>query len=57
MSHVNDRADPDFDEASSSLNEGLRSCRAVISGYRALLAREADNDDDGLDEKESASTD
>jgi hypothetical protein len=47
---VTDPEESDFAKASSTLNEGLRSCRAVISGYRALLRREADNDEDGLDE-------
>jgi len=28
----------DFEETSSQLNEALRSCRAVVSNYRALLA-------------------
>jgi len=32
--------DQNFEDASSQLNEGLRSCRAVISGYRALLSGE-----------------
>ena len=29
-----------FEDASAQLNEGLRSCRAVTSGYRALLSDE-----------------
>lgn len=33
-----------FEDASSRLDEGLKSCRAVVSGYRALLAGE-DGDD------------
>ena len=47
MSQVSDPEEPDFDAASLTLNEGLRSCRAVITGYRSLLSPEADNDDDG----------
>ena len=37
--------DTNFDAASSQLNDGLRSCRSVVSNYRALLAGDAD---DGL---------
>jgi hypothetical protein len=32
--------DQNFEDASSRLNEGLKSCRAVVSGYRALLLSE-----------------
>jgi len=35
-----DSNDQNFEDASSQLNEGLRSCRAVISGYRTLLSGE-----------------
>jgi hypothetical protein len=28
----------ELDKATSNLDEGLKSCRAVITGYRALLA-------------------
>jgi hypothetical protein len=34
----NDPNDQNFDDASWQLSEGLRSCRAVVSGYRALLS-------------------
>ena len=30
--------DQHFEDASSQLNDGLKSCRAVISGYRTLLS-------------------
>ena len=33
-----DPKDENFEDASLRLNEGLRSCRAVVSSYRALLA-------------------
>jgi hypothetical protein len=33
----------DVEEASSRLDEGLRSCRAVVSGYRALLGGPVNN--------------
>jgi hypothetical protein len=33
-----DPNDQSFDAASWQLNEGLRSCRAVVSGYRVLLS-------------------
>jgi len=37
--------DPDprqagFEEASSSLDEGLKSCRSVVRNYRAILANQ-----------------
>jgi hypothetical protein len=35
-----DSNDQTFQDASSQLNEGLRSCRAVVSGYRTLLSGE-----------------
>lgn len=57
MPHATDPEDPDFDEASSKLDEGLRSCRAVLSGYRALLSQDADNDDGIEEDSASASTD
>jgi hypothetical protein len=36
--------DESFDIANSQLDAGLRSCRAVVSNYRALLAGEGAND-------------
>jgi hypothetical protein len=41
--------DAAFEEANSQLNEGLKSCRAVVSSYRALLAPEQDGDGPGDD--------
>ena len=41
----------DFERESSRLNEGLKSCRAVMNNYRAMLAGEqlrADNDDSDM---------
>jgi hypothetical protein len=35
---------PNFDEASSDLIRGLKSCRAVVSGYRALIVGASNND-------------
>ena len=38
----------DFESESSRLNEGLKSCRAVMDNYRAMIAGDqphADNDD------------
>ena len=42
----------EFDEASSNLSEGLKTCRAVVRSYRTLLVGDevpttetADNDD------------
>jgi hypothetical protein len=37
-------SDESFDAASSLLSAGLRSCRAVVSNYRALLESCADED-------------
>jgi len=34
--------DETFDAASSRLNAGLRSCRSVLSNYRALLTADRD---------------
>jgi hypothetical protein len=34
----NDLVDENFDAANARLNDGLKSCRAVLSNYRALLA-------------------
>jgi len=36
-----DPGDETFDAASSRLNAGLRSCRSVVSNYRALLTADA----------------
>lgn len=33
-----------FDSASSRLNEGLRSCRAVLSNYRSLLTSDGEEE-------------
>jgi hypothetical protein len=38
MPFSSDSGEERFDAASSRLNDGLRSCRAVLSNYRALLA-------------------
>lgn len=38
----------DFESESSRLNEGLKTCRAVMDNYRAMIAGDrpyADNDD------------
>ena len=45
MSEPGNLQSVDFEEASSRLGEGLKSCRAVLSGYRALLGASADGDD------------
>lgn len=46
MSEPGNPQSVDFEETSSRLGEGLRSCRAVLSGYRVLLGRSADRLDD-----------
>lgn len=43
MSGNSDPGDREFDEVSLRLNESLKSCHAVISGYKALLAPDQDN--------------
>ena len=37
-----DPEDQNFEDASSQLDESLKSCRAVVSGYRALLLGKGD---------------
>jgi hypothetical protein len=54
-----DPQDSNFDQANSQLSDGLRSCRTVVSNYRALLAGDADeglgnagfNDNDARDQE------
>ena len=54
-----DPQDSNFDQANSQLSDGLRSCRSVVSNYRALLAGDSDeapgnggfNDNDARDEE------
>lgn len=51
MADSNEPRDADFEQASSQLNQGLRTCRAVVENYRAILTGEqAANDDDRDDE-------
>ena len=38
MPSPTDPNDSNFEDATSRLDEGLRSCRAIVSGYRMLLA-------------------
>ncbi len=40
MSVPPDPTNDNFDDASSQLTDGLKSCRAVVSNYRALLAND-----------------
>lgn len=35
---------PDVEEANNRLNDGLKICRAVLTGYRALLTGSSAND-------------
>ena len=42
------RRESDFERESSRLNEGLKTCRAVMDNYRSMIAgeqTEADNDE------------
>jgi hypothetical protein len=43
-----------FEKVNLSLNEGLKSCRAIVSGYRALIAGSSDNDN--VDPENSAAS-
>jgi hypothetical protein len=46
-----DPNDTEFKEASSQLDQGLKSCRSVLNNYRAILADDhADNDNKGSPE-------
>ena len=40
MISLNDPNDTRFEAASSRLKDGLKSCQAVVSNYRALFAGE-----------------
>jgi hypothetical protein len=43
-----DPDDTEFEQASSQLDQGLKSCRSVLKHYRAILADDhADNDNKG----------
>ena len=46
MPSGNDPREPDFEQANSQLNEGLKSCRAVVNNYRAMLAGDHGGADD-----------
>lgn len=51
VSGTDDPRDGEAEEANSKLNEGLKSCRAVVSNYRALLDKKRGKKpakDDGL---------
>jgi len=37
--------DSDFDRESTRLNEGLKSCRAVVNNYRAMMSGDQAQDD------------
>jgi hypothetical protein len=62
MPSPTDPADPSFEDASARLDEGLRSCRAILLGYRVLLSGDGNaepaqagfNDDDDADEENAA---
>ena len=54
MPSPTDPNDEKFEDATSQLNEGLKSCRAVVSGYRALLVGDASNETDDGDEEAAA---
>jgi hypothetical protein len=48
MSGGENPRDGEFEQASSRLNQGLKSCRSVVNNYRAILTGDhchGDNDD------------
>jgi hypothetical protein len=38
LSRTEDPGEPEIDEVSSRLAEGLKSCRAILSNYRAAIS-------------------
>ncbi|MFL6760608.1 hypothetical protein [Sphingomonas sp.] len=52
MPDAHDLNGANFEKVNLTLNEGLKSCRAIVSGYRALIAGSSDNDN--LDAENSA---
>lgn len=53
MADSNEPRDADFEQASSQLNQGLRTCRAVVENYRAILTGEQPANDDDRDDEYS----
>lgn len=49
MTSPTDPGEESFDAASSQLNEGLRTCRSVLSNYRSLIAGEGEVQDPQAD--------
>jgi hypothetical protein len=43
MTAMDESRDGEAEEANDKLNEGLKSCRAVVSNYRALLDQKANS--------------
>jgi hypothetical protein len=50
VTEKNDSPEGEFEEANNRLSEGLKSCRAVLSNYRALLESEGKEGAAGDDE-------
>lgn len=46
----------DFERESSRLSEGLKSCRAVMENYRAMMSADAHSDDENSDMSRYVST-
>ena len=52
MASGDDPRDADYQQASSQLSDGLKTCRAVVENYRAMMTGEIAlpaNDIDGFD--------
>jgi hypothetical protein len=48
MTNGDDPDDTEFEQASSQLDQGLKSCRSVLNNYRAILSDDhAENDNNG----------
>jgi hypothetical protein len=52
VTEKNDSPEGEFEEANNRLSEGLKSCRAVLSNYRALL--ESEGKEGAPDDRESS---
>lgn len=53
MSDTDDTREADLEAATTSLKQGLKSCRSVVSSYRNLLAGDQDNNAPSTEESDS----
>jgi len=45
LTHEDTPVEAEFEEQASKLNQGLKSCRALVSSYRTLLSSDQASDD------------